>query len=142
MRQFTTSVNGYNKNEVNDFIKDVIDEYEKLLNKAKDKDQQIAILKNKIEDHIRLEESLNRAVKVAEDSAIVLRKSAEEEAARIIENAKKNASRIVNESLIKASNTDAEVERIKKQIRIYKARIKQTIEEQLIMVEDIDKIDI
>ena len=141
MKKFTTSVNGYNKNEVNDFVSMVIDEYEKLLNKSKEKDQQIAILKNKLEHYKGLEDSLNRAIFVAEDSAKELRKTASNEAKLIIEDAKRNASRIVNDSLVKAAETDAQVERLKTQIKIYKARIKQTIEEQLIMVDDIDKIE-
>lgn len=141
MKKFTTSVNGYNKNEVNDFVSEVIVEYEKLLNKSKEKDQQIAILKNKLEHYTGLEDSLNRAIFVAEDSAKEMRRTASNEAKLIIEDAKKNASRIVNDSLVKAAETDAQVEKLKTQIKIYKARIKQTIEEQLIMVDDIDKIE-
>ena len=141
MKKFTTSVNGYNKSEVNDFVSMVIVEYEKLLNKSKEKDQQIAILKNKLEHYTGLEDSLNRAIFVAEDSAKEMRRTASNEAKLIIEDAKKNASRIVNDSLVKAAQTDAEVEKLKTQLKIYKARIKQTIEEQLIMVEDIDKIE-
>ncbi len=141
MKKFTTTVNGYDKKEVNDFVKDVIYEYEKLLNKAREKDQEIAILREKLKHYNGLESSLNRAVLVAEDSAKEIRKTAQNEAKLIIEDAKKNASRIVNESLVKAATTDQEVERVKKQLKIYKARIKQTIEEQLIMIDDVDKID-
>ncbi len=141
MKKFTTSVNGYNKNEVNDFVSMVIDEYEKLLNKSKEKDQQIAILKNKLEHYTGLEDSLNRAIYVAENSASEMRKAASNEAKMIIDDAKRNASRIVNDSLVKAAETDAQVDKLKTQIKIYKARIKQTIEEQLIMVDDIDKIE-
>ena len=141
MKKFTTSVNGYNKSEVNDFVSTVIDEYDRLLNKSKEKDQQIAILKNKLEHYTGLEDSLNRAIFVAEDSAKEMRRTASNEAKLILEDAKRNASRIVNDSLIKAAQTDAQVDKLKTQIKIYKARIKQTIEEQLIMVDDIDKID-
>ena len=64
-----------------------------------------------------------------------------EEANLIIEDAKRNASKIINDSLKQAAETDAEVVALKKQIQIYKARIKQVIEEQLAMVDDIDKIE-
>ena len=97
MKKFTTTVNGYDKNEVNDFVKDVIYEYEKLLNKAREKDQEIAILREKVKHYNGLENSLNRAVLVAEDSAKEIRRSAQNEAKLIVEDAKKNSSRIVNE---------------------------------------------
>ena len=138
MRKFSTTVNGYNKIEVNAFINEVIVEYERMLNNLKEKDKEINDLKNKLSHHEGMESTLNRAILVAEDSS---RKIAKEESKLIIEDAKKNASRIVNDALIKAEKIDIETEQLKKRLRIYKARIKQTIEEQLVMVEDIDKID-
>lgn len=141
MKKFTMAVNGYNKNEVNNFVSKVIIEYESLLNKLKLKDQEIAILKQKAERFNGMENSLNRALIVAENSSSEMRKVAKEEANLIIEDAKRNASKIINDSLKQAAETDAEVVALKKQIQIYKARIKQVIEEQLAMVDDIDKIE-
>ena len=141
MKRFTTAVNGYNKIEVNEFVSEIIKEYEKLLNKLKAKDQEITLLKEKYKHYDGLENSLNRAVFVAESSSSEMRKVAKEEANLIIEDAKKNASRIINDSLTEASKTNAEVAALQKQMKIYKARIKQTIEEQLTMVEDIDNIE-
>lgn len=141
MKKFTTAVNGYNKNEVNEFVSEIINEYESVLNKLKAKDQEIAMLKEKANYYNGMENSLNKALLVAESSSSEMRRVAKEEANLIIEDAKKNASRIINDSLTEAAKTNAEVMALKKQIKIYKARIKQTIEEQLILVEDIDKID-
>ena len=141
MKKFTMAVNGYNKYEVNNFVSKVIIEYESLLNKLKLKDQEIAILKQKAERFNGMENSLNRALIVAENSSSEMRKVAKEEANLIIEDAKRNASKIINDSLKQAAETDAEVVALKKQIQIYKARIKQVIEEQLAMVDDIDKIE-
>lgn len=141
MKKFTMAVNGYNKHEVNNFVSKVIIEYESLLNKLKLKDQEIAILKQKSERFNGMENSLNRALIVAENSSSEMRKVAKEEANLIIEDAKRNASKIINDSLKQAAETDAEVVALKKQIQIYKARIKQVIEEQLAMVDDIDKIE-
>lgn len=141
MKKFTTSVNGYNKTEVNDFVSKVIKEYESILNKLKAKEQENAILQEKMKHYKGLEGNLNRALLIAENSSSEMRRLAKEEATMIIEDAKKNASRIINDSLNEAAKTDAQVTALKKQIKIYKARIKQTIEEQLIMVEDIDKVE-
>ena len=141
MKKFTTAVNGYNKNEVNEFVSEIINEYESVLNKLKAKDKEIAMLKEKANYYNGMENSLNKALLVAESSSSEMRRVAKEEANLIIEDAKKNASRIINDSLTEAAKTNAEVMALKKQIKIYKARIKQTVEEQLIMVEDIDKID-
>ena len=141
MEKFTTTVSGYNKNEVNRFVSRVTDEYELVLNKLKARDREIAILKEKYKNYDGLENSLNRALFVAESSSSEMRRVAKEEALMIIEDAKKNASRIVNDSLEEAAKIDAEITALKKQVKIYKARIKQTINEQLMLVEDIDKVE-
>ena len=141
MEKFTTTVSGYNKNEVNRFVSRVTDEYELVLNKLKARDHEIAILKEKYKNFDGLENSLNRALFVAESSSSEMRRVAKEEALMIIEDAKKNASRIVNDSLEEAAKLDAEITALKKQVKIYKARIKQTINEQLMLVEDIDKVE-
>ena len=80
MKKFTMAVNGYNKHEVNNFVSKVIIEYESLLNKLKLKDQEIAILKQKAERFNGMENSLNRALIVAENSSSEMRKVAKEEA--------------------------------------------------------------
>ena len=123
MKRFTTAVNGYNKIEVNEFVSEIIKEYEKLLNKLKAKDQEITLLKEKYKHYDGLENSLNRAVFVAESSSSEMRKVAKEEANLIIEDAKKNASRIINDSLTEAAKTNAEVAALQKQMKIYKSTL-------------------
>lgn len=140
MRKFSTSINGYSKEEVNSFVNQVVDEYEKMLDNLKKRDFEIQALQEKLSHFEGMESTLNRAILVAEDSSNQIRKIAKEEAKIIVEDAKKNASRIINDSLIKAEKVDMETEKLKRSLKIYKARIKQTIEEQLVMVEDVDNI--
>ena len=142
MKNFTTVDNGYNKTEVNNFVNEVTTEYESMLNKLKSKDQEISLLKTELNRYKEIETTMNKAVLVAEDSSNQIRKIAKEEANIIIENAKRNASQIVNDALIKAEKTEMEVDNLRRSIKIYKARIKQVVTEQLTMVEDIDNIKI
>lgn len=140
MKKFNTSINGYDKNDVNAFIAEVTSEYENMLNKLKKKDSEIEILKSKLTHYEGLENTLNRAVLVAEDSSKQIKKIAMDEAKSIIENAKKNASHILNDALLEAEKTELEADKLRRSLKIYKARIKQTIEEQLTMVDDVDNI--
>ena len=47
MRKFSTSLSGYNKIEVNNFVNEVTGEYESMLAKLKKQDEEIANLKLK-----------------------------------------------------------------------------------------------
>lgn len=140
MRQFNTTLNGYDKQEVNSFVEEVTNEYESVLNKLKAKELEIKALTERLEYYKTLETTLNTAVLVAEDSSNQIKKIAKEEAKLIIDQAKKNASHIINDALIKAEKTELEADQLRRSLKIYKSRIKATIEEQLTMVDDVDNI--
>ena len=142
MKKFNISLNGYDKQEVNEFVSEVTKEYEQMLDKLKNKDKEISLLEEQLTHYKGLETTLNRAMLVAEDSSSQLKKVAKEEAKNIIEDAKRNASYIVNDALIKAEKIELEADQLRRSLKIYKARIKQTIEEQLTMVNDVDHIQI
>ena len=140
MRQFNTTLNGYDKQEVNSFVEEVTNEYESILNKLKAKELEIKALTERLEYYKTLETTLNTADLVAEDSSNQIKKIAKEEAKLIIDQAKKNASHIINDALIKAEKTELEADQLRRSLKIYKSRIKATIEEQLTMVDDVDNI--
>lgn len=140
MKKFNITLNGYDKQEVNQFVGEVTREYELMLGKLKNKDKEISLLEEQLTHYKGLESTLNRAMLVAEDSSSQLKQVAKEEAKNIIEDAKKNASYIVNDALIKAEKIELEADQLRRSLKIYKARIKQTIEEQLTMVNDVDHI--
>ncbi len=140
MRKFSTIENGYDKLEVNSFVVEVTREYENMLNKLKSRDREIDLLKEKLNHYKDLETTLNKAVLIAEDSSNQIKKIARDEAKLIIADAKKNASHIINDALLKAEKTEIEADQLRRSLKIYKARIKQTIEEQLTMVDDVDNI--
>ena len=140
MKQFNTTLNGYDKLEVNAFVEEVTREYENVLDKLKSREIEIKALKDRLEYYKTLESTLNTAVLVAEDSSNQIKKIAKEEAKLIIDQAKKNASHIINDALIKAEKTEIEADQLRRSLKIYKSRIKATIEEQLTMVDDVDNI--
>ena len=67
---------------------------------------------------------------------------AKEESRMIIEDAKRNANAIVHEALVSATKTENERDLLKKNITVYKNRVKSLIQAQLEIAEDLDKMDI
>ncbi len=138
MKKFGTSINGYNKGEVNEFVKDVTKEYESMLNTLKKRDHEIEILKQKLINYQNMEHTLNHALMVAEDASSQIKKMAREESKGIIDDAKRNASRIVNEALMRATKLEEEAESLQRRIINFKRKIRQSIELEL---ENIDGIE-
>jgi len=139
MRKFNNSFPGYNKNEVNSFVKNVTTEYENMLNNLKARDIEIEKLKKELEHYKNLENTLNRAILIAEESSQNIRKTAFDESKIIIDDAKKNASRIINNALIKAEKVENESNNLRRQVAQYKRKYRNILEEQL---EQVDKLEI
>ena len=142
MEKFTTSKDGYNKNEVNKFVNDVIIEVESMISKLKEKDRKIEELTKTIEKYNNIELTLNKTILMAENTSNEMKKLAKEEAENLINEAKKNASRIVNEALLEAEKTQIESIRLKKNIILFKKKLKIILENQIDMVNEIDNIDL
>ena len=142
MEKFSTSKDGYNKEEVNKFVNDVVTEVESMLNKMKQKDKEISELTKSLEKYDNLELVLNKTILMAEDSSNQMKKLAREEADNLINDAKKNASRIVNEALKQAEKTELESIRLKRNIITFKKKLKVLLEQQIDLADEIDKIDL
>ncbi len=142
MEKFSTSKDGYNKEEVNKFVNDVVTEVESMLNKMKQKDKEISELTKSLEKYDNLELVLNKTILMAEDSSNQMKKLAREVADNLINDAKKNASRIVNEALMQAEKTELESIRLKRNIITFKKKLKVLLEQQIDLADEIDKIDL
>ena len=142
MEKFSTSFSGYRKEEVNKFIDDVIKEVENMISNMKSKDLEIEKLKSELEHYKNLESTFNRALLLAEDSGQQIRNTARNESQHIIEDARRNADRIINNALVQAENTKRDAERLKRNIITFKRRLRDILENQMNLVDDIDRLDI
>ena len=137
MRKFNISLNGYNKLEVNNFVNEVTSEYESMLSKLKKQDEEIARLKTDLEKYKNMENTLNRAIVIAEDASNQIKRVARDEAKGVLEDAKRNASRIVNDALVKADKIENDAEILKRRVVIFKKRLRSVVDEQIEFIDSI-----
>lgn len=151
MEKFNRTLRGYDPVEVNAFVDQVIGQVEKMVSEGKQKDARInelkalevenRNLKEKLAQYERMENTLNKAILMAQKTSEQIKLNAIKESETLLEDAKRNASRIVNESLLRAEKTEMEANMLKRNINIFKRRLRSIIEEQLEMVNDIEKVD-
>lgn len=159
MEKFSRVLRGYDPDEVNAFLDQIIKQVEAMVNESKAKDAKIASLseqvsgmneemanvnhlKEKLAQYERIEGTLNRAIIMAQKTSDQIKSTAHRESEIILEDAKKNASRIVNEALLKAEKTEAETAMLRRNITVFKRKLKDIIESQLEIVEDIENVEI
>ena len=97
-------------------------------------------LKNQINYYKQIEASLNNSMAMIRTTGEQIRSNALKEREVIITDAKNNASRILNDALIKAEKINIENETLKKNMTIYKNKIKALIDAQIELIDDIDNI--
>lgn len=142
MKKFRKALRGYNVKEVNAFINEVISQVEKMVAEDNRKTQIIKSLNEKVKDYQRREDTLNKSIMMAQETAEQMNRMARAERDQIINDAKKNANKIINEALTKAGKIEAESLVLKKNVQIFKNRLKNIVEQQLQIVEDIDNISL
>lgn len=152
MEKFNRTIRGYDPDEVNNFLDKVISQVEVMVNEMKEKDTRIAeleayelenkALKDKIAQYERMEGTVNKAILMAQKTGEQMKLSAQNESEAIIENAKNNANRIINEALMRAEKTENEAALLKRNIVIFKKRVKDIVEAQLEVVNEMDEIDL
>lgn len=139
---FSKSFRGYDEDEVNDFLEQVIKDYELIIREKKELEEKLQSTNEKLGHFSNIEETLNKSIVVAQEAAEDVKGQAEKEAKLIVREAEKNAERIVNESLSKARKIALEIEELKKQSKVFRNRFKMLIEAQLDLLDhdDWDKL--
>ena len=88
------------------------------------------------------EVNLGEAIVAAQKTADRIKSLAREESNMIVEEARNNANAIVHEALLTAEKTEHEAMILRKNITVYKNRVKNIIKSQLEIAEDLDKYDL
>ena len=147
MEKFKRSINGYNIDEVNAFIDDVITKVELIITEEKKIKNDIIIKEKKIrelEDAIlryqNMENQLHTSLLNAEQNGEYIKKVAKSEGNAIISEAKRNANRIISDALIRAEKTEHETQMLKNNISLFKSKVKSMLNDQLEIVDKIDDI--
>ncbi|HEX7056150.1 MAG TPA: DivIVA domain-containing protein [Bacilli bacterium] len=135
-KEFGRRMRGYDEDEVNEFLDQVIKDYEVIIRENKELQNQVTNLQEKIDHFHTMEETLSKTILVAQETADEVKNNAKKEAQLIIREAEKNADRIINEALAKSRKVALELEELKKQAAIYKARFRALLEAQLEMLRE------
>ena len=134
-------MNGYNVDEVDDFLDELTLDYTKNYKEVNELRNKVEELNKSLEHYKTIEETLQNTLVMAQSTAEDVKKVAKQQADQIINEAKgtaqKQASDLDNEILEKKK----ELEDVKKQFDIYKAKMESLLISQLELLKDINKDD-
>ena len=137
-QEFSKVFRGYDEDEVNEFLDQIIKDYELVLREKKEIEQKLEETYERLGHFTNIEGTLNKSILVAQEAAEEVKRNAQQEAKLTIKEAEKNADRIVNDSLLKARKIAVEIEELKKQSKVFRMRFKMLVEAQLDLLDNED----
>lgn len=145
-KEFSKAFRGYDEDEVNEFLDQIIKDMEIVLKEKRELEEQVSNLSERLSHFTNIEETLSKSILVAQETAEEVKTNARKEAQLILKEAEKNADRIINESLAKSRKYVLEIEDLKKKANVYRIRFRSLLEAQLEMLdsgdwEQFDKIE-
>ena len=141
MKRFSIVENGYNIDEVNNFIDIVIKKLEVLSADNNNYLMQLEELKKQVAENQvskvnnNYDEKISKALIAAQETTDKMKELARTEADLIVKEAKDNASAIVHEALVSAQKTEQELDMLKKSYSVYKTKMESLIKGQLSLLE-------
>ncbi len=139
MDKFRKSFRGYDTKEVNEFLDGIISQVEKIVVDLKNKDNAILLLQETISKYKSIEHTLNTSIVSAQENGERIRQMAKQEADMVISESRRNANKIISDSLVRAEKLQYDAEVLKKNISLFKKRVRTTLEQQIELIDDMDK---
>lgn len=141
-------VNGYNVEEVDEFLDELMIDYEKLYKENKELKENAENLHNDVGQYKNIESTLQNTLVIAQKTADEIQESAKRQAEQVQEVAKQQAEQIVRDAELRAKERLAEVDNelvtkekeiveIKKKFEVYKAKMESLLISQLELIKDI-----
>ena len=134
-------MNGYSVEEVDDFLDELTIDYTKNYKEVSELRTKVEELNSSLAQYKAIESTLQNTLVMAQTTAEEVKNVAKQKADQIVEEAKSGAQKQVDELNSQIIMKQKELDDIKKQFDIYKAKMEALLISQLELLKDINKND-
>ena len=134
-------MNGYSVEEVDDFLDDLTLDYIKIYKESTELKAKVKELTKSLEQYKNIEQTLQSTLLMAQTTAEDVKKVAKQQAEQIINEAKETSKQQAIELDNEITAKKKELDDVKKQFDIYKAKMESLLISQLELLKDINKDD-
>ncbi len=134
-------MNGYSVEEVDEFLDDLTIDYEKAYKESTELKSRVDDLEKSLLHYKTIEDTLQNTLLMAQSTAEEVKDVARQQAEQIIKEAEGNARKSVDDLGQEILMKKKELEDIKKQFDVYKAKMESLLISQLELLKDINKND-
>lgn len=135
-KEFKHSFRGYNEDEVNEFLDELVRDYEALIRENDELKENTSGMTERLDQYRKLETTLQNTLLVAQSTAEEVKNAARKEAELIVREAEGTAQEITARAENQVQQAHLELERVRREAIQYKARIRSLLEAHLAMLEE------
>ena len=132
-------MNGYSVEEVDEFLDDLTVDYERAYKQSTELKSRVDELESSLLHYKKIEDTLQNTLVMAQSTAEEVKNVARQQAEQIIKEAEGNARKSVVDLGQEILMKKKELEDIKKQFDVYKAKMESLLISQLELLKDINK---
>ena len=132
-------MNGYSVEEVDDFLDELTIDYTKNYKEVNELRAKVEELNNSLVQYKTIETTLQNTLVMAQTTAEEVKNVAKQKADQIVDEAKSTAQKRVDELNNEIILKQKELDDVKKQFDIYKAKMESLLISQLELIKDINK---
>jgi cell division initiation protein len=130
-KEFKRGFRGYSEEEVDDFLDQVVQDFETLLRDNAMLKEQIEDLQQKVEQYRQLESTLHNTLIVAQETAEEVKESARKEAELILREARLQGEKIVHDAEESVRRAQTRLGEARRQAAAFRAQVRSLLESQL-----------
>ena len=132
-------VNGYNVDDVDDFLDEVTAEYQKMYKELNGLNTKVEEMNGEMEKYKTIEATLQETLVMAQSTAEEVKNVARQQAEQIVKDAEANAKSSVEKLNAQIIEKTRELDDIKKQFDIYKAKMESLLISQLELLKEVNQ---
>ncbi|MGL5378722.1 DivIVA domain-containing protein [Clostridium sp.] len=138
-KEFKKGLRGYNQEEVDEFLDEVVENYEELYKENSRLKENLARLNDQLEHYIKIENTIQNTLLLAQNAAEQARESSQKEADMILKDANETAKKIVDKANDSVIQINDEYERTRQEFIKFRAKFRNFMNTQTQTFDELEK---
>lgn len=138
-KEFRKMLRGYDPEEVDEFLDQIVEDYEELFKENSLLKEKINAMNEKIEHYSKIESTIQNTLLLAQNAAEQAKVSSQKEADMVIKHANDSAKRILDKAHTDVVSITQEYDRLKQEFVKFRAKFRNFITVQMDTFEDLEK---
>ncbi len=138
-KEFKRGLRGYNAEEVDEFLDEVVENYEEMYKENSSLKEKLANLNEKIEYYSKIETTIQNTLLLAQNAAEQAKSSAKKEAELMVKNANETAQKILDKAHNDVIQINDEYEKVKQEFIKFRAKYRNFMNTQMETFDALEK---